>query len=147
LHTGGAGVDLMIVGEKALERAGIRLALEERPNFSVVGETDAGRDILPLVDQTSPDVVLLDADMPGFGALTCLDRIRERHPDVDVIMLAGDADSAQLGSAFSHGAHGVILKTTDPLDLGLAVVQTLDIGFFVPCEAAYDDDDVVAPTI
>ena len=130
---------LLVADDHALTRAGIRHALEERGEFIVVGEADAGPKVVPLVGQTSPDVVLLDTDMPGLDGLTCLERLKTRFPDVAVIMLAADATPAQLQAAFARGARGWILKTIDPDDLGPAIVHALEASVFVPYGPVNDD--------
>jgi DNA-binding NarL/FixJ family response regulator len=130
---------LLVADDHALTRAGIRHALEERGEFTVVGEADAGPKVVPLVGQTSPDVVLLDTDMPGLDGLTCLERLKARFPDVAVIMLAADATPAQLQAAFARGARGWILKTIDPEELGPAIVHALQASVFVPYGPVNDD--------
>jgi DNA-binding NarL/FixJ family response regulator len=131
---------LLIADDHALTRAGIRFALDEREEFTVVGEAETGPQVLPLVGQTTPDVVLLDTDMPGLDGLTCLERMQTRYPDVAVVMLADDANPAQLQAAFARGARGWILKTIDPQELGPAIVHALDASVFVPYGPVHDDD-------
>jgi DNA-binding NarL/FixJ family response regulator len=133
---------LLIADDHALTRAGIRYALEERKDFTVVGEADSGPKVLPLVGQTSPDVILLDTDMPGLDGLTCLERLGARHPEVAVIMLAAEASPARLQAAFARGARGWILKTIDPQELGPAIVRALDATVFVPYGPVHDDSAV-----
>src|SRR5579862_9256266 len=130
---------LLIADDHALTRVGIRYALEKREDLTVVGEADTGPKVLPLVGRTTPDVVLLDTDMPGLDGLTCLERLHAQYPEVAVIMLAAEASPAQLGAAFARGARGWILKTIDPQELGPAIVHALDASVFVPYGPVYDD--------
>ena len=77
---------VLIADDHPLILAGIKHALEEADGFDVVAETNNGSQVLPLVSQTKPDLALLDMRMPGMDGLTCLDRIRARHPDVKVVV-------------------------------------------------------------
>lgn len=130
---------LLIADDHALTRAGVRYALEARPDFTVVGEADTGPKVLPLVGRTTPDVLLLDTEMPGLDGLTCLERMQERFPETAVIMLAAEASPAQLQAAFARGARGWILKTIEPSELGPAIVHAIDGSVFVPYGPITDD--------
>ncbi len=106
--------------------AGERQALEADEGFEIVGEAQLGSEVLPLVGRTAPDVVLLDIRMPGIGGLDCLQRIRERHPDVKVVMCSMSSDPDKIQSAFRLGACGYILKTINPIDLASAIRQAVE---------------------
>ncbi len=130
---------ILIADDHGLTRAGVRAALTAGTGFDVVGEADTGPRVLPLIGQTSPDIVLLDTDMPGLDALTCLERVRERFPDTAVIMLSANADPIQLQAAFARGARGWIVKTIQPGDLGPAIVHALEGSVIVPYGPVHDD--------
>jgi DNA-binding NarL/FixJ family response regulator len=106
--------------------AGARRALELDGGFEVVGEARTGSQVLPLVGRTAPDAVLLDLRMPGVDGLGCLQRIREEHPDVKVVMCSMSADPDQIQGAFKRGACGYVLKTINPIDLGSAIRQAVE---------------------
>jgi len=130
---------LLIAEDHPLVRAGIRLAFDGQDAFTIVGEAERGPQVLPLVAQTGPEVVLLDSDMPGLDRLTCLDRLRTRFPDVAVVILGADADPVQVQAAFVRGARGWILKTIDPQDLAPAIVHALEGTAFAPYGPVQDD--------
>ena len=83
---------VLIADDHPLILAGIRRALEDADGFEVVGEASVGSQVLPMVSQLHPDLVMLDVRMPEMDGLTCLDRIRERHPKVKVVMLSVSTD-------------------------------------------------------
>ena len=60
-----------------IEAVGIALA---RPEFEIVGVAESGSQVLPVVQQTNPDLVVLDLRMPGMDGLTCIRLLRERMP-------------------------------------------------------------------
>lgn len=120
-----SGMNIVLADDHGLMRAGARHALESDQGFDVVGEASSGSEVLPLVARTSPDVVLLDLRMPGVDGLGCLQRIRDSHPEVKVVMCSMSTDTDQIQGAFKRGACGFILKTIDPGDLGSAIRQAV----------------------
>ncbi len=117
---------ILIADDHQLMLAGVRQVLELDGGFEVVAEAHHGTEVVPLVGQTQPEVVLLDMRMPGLDGLVCLDRLRARHPEVRVVMCSMSADPAQIQSAFKRGACGYIVKSINPRDLGSAIRQAVD---------------------
>jgi DNA-binding NarL/FixJ family response regulator len=105
---------------------GVRRALEEEPDIEVVGEAYSGQDVLPLIRETEPDVVLLDVHMPKVEGLVCLDLIRKNHPNVKVVMFSATTTAEDIETALRRGASAYILKTVNPLDLAAAIRQSAD---------------------
>jgi DNA-binding NarL/FixJ family response regulator len=85
---------VVVADDHGLMVEAVRIALAERPEFQIVGVAESGSQVLPVVERTSPHLVLLDLRMPGMDGLTCLRMLRERKPDVKVVVLSGvDADA------------------------------------------------------
>src|SRR4051794_34262759 len=126
---------LVIADDHQLMLEGIRLALADAPDIEVVGETTTGAQVLPLVRQTSPDVVLLDLRMPGMDGLRVLESLRQSHPDVRTVVLSGTDEADVIDAAFQRGAAAFILKRIDPVDLAPVIRQALDGNVFSPVES------------
>ena len=126
---------LLIADDHQLMLEGIRLALADAPDIEIVGETSSGAQVLPLVGQTSPDVVLLDLRMPGMDGLRCLESLRQRHPAVKTVVLSGSDEPELIEAAFQRGATAFILKRIDPVDLAPVIRQALDGNVFSPVDA------------
>jgi DNA-binding NarL/FixJ family response regulator len=105
---------ILLADDHPLLLAGVRQVLELDGGFEIVGEAHHGTEVVPLVSQTQPEVVLLDMRMPGLDGLVCLDRLRARHPEVHVVMCSVSADPEQIQSTFKRGACGYIVKSVDP---------------------------------
>jgi DNA-binding NarL/FixJ family response regulator len=121
---------VVIADDHRLVLDGIRRALEADGGFEIVGETQSGTQVLPLVSRTSPDLVLLDLRMPNMDGLACLDEIRRRHPDVKVVMLSASTSPDLIDTALRRGASAYILKSVDPDDLPSTIRQALDGNIF-----------------
>ena len=73
-------VRVVIADDHRLVLDGIKRALEEDGGFEIVGETQSGTQVLPLVGKTKPDLVLLDVRMPHMDGLACLDQLQHEAP-------------------------------------------------------------------
>jgi DNA-binding NarL/FixJ family response regulator len=116
---------VLIADDHQLMLAAVRMALENAADIEIVGEAQAGDQLLPLVGRTSPDVVILDLRMPGMDGLRCLELLRERYPDVKTIVLSGNDDPAAVEASLARGAVAFIQKTVDPADLAAVIRQAL----------------------
>ncbi|MFF3063432.1 response regulator [Oerskovia sp. NPDC057915] len=120
-------IRVLLVDDEQLVRAGLRMMLGADPGIDVVGEADDGAQALRLVEETSPQVVLMDIRMPRMDGLEALRRLRTTHPDLAVIVLTTfDTDDMVL-TALRDGATGFLLKNTAPPDL-LAAVRAVSAG-------------------
>jgi DNA-binding NarL/FixJ family response regulator len=117
---------VLLADDHRLTLEGIRRALESADDIEVVGEAWNGSQVLPLIGQTSPDVVLLDMRMPGIDGLGCLDRIRLRHPNVKVVIFSVSTNTEHIQAALARGASGYIVKNINPLDLPSALRQAVE---------------------
>ena len=105
---------VVIADDHRLVLDGIRRSLEADGDFEIVGETQSGTQVLPLVGQTKPDLVLLDVRMPQMDGLACLDEIKRRHPDVKVVMLSASTGQDLIEAALRRGAAAYVVKTVNP---------------------------------
>ena len=117
---------VVIADDHRLVLDGIKRALEADGGFEIVGETQSGTQVLPLVGKTNPDLVLLDVRMPHMDGLACLDQLRTRHPDVKVVMLSASANPELVESALRRGASAYVIKTVNPDDLPATLRQALE---------------------
>ena len=92
----------------------------------MVGQTDAGPHVLPLVGRTLPDLVLMDVHMPGMDGLTCLDLIRERHPDIKVVLISAAGEPSDIQAALRRGASGFLRKNINPAEIPAALRSAVD---------------------
>ncbi|HEY7379627.1 MAG TPA: response regulator transcription factor [Gaiella sp.] len=121
---------VVIADDHRLMLDGIRRALEVDESFEIVGETQNGAEVLPLVAETSPDLVLLDVRMPNMNGLVCLDEIRRRHPDVKVVMLSASTSRDLIDTALRRGASAYVVKSLDPVDLPATLRSAVEGNVF-----------------
>lgn len=117
---------VLIADDQLLILNGVRGALESAHDIDVVGATQRGHEVVALVEEHRPDLVLLDHLMAGAQGAAGVRRIKERHPDVKVVTLSASEDSAQIAEALAAGADAYIGKRINPGDLACALRQLVD---------------------
>jgi DNA-binding NarL/FixJ family response regulator len=134
-------VRTVIADDHQLILLSLRAALEADPGFEVVGETDSGAHVLPLVARTTPELVVMDVRMPGMDGLTALDLLRSRHPEVKVVLLSATDDREVIQSALRRGASGYLLKSINPDEIPAALRAALNQNaFFAPAGGETSDE-------
>ena len=116
-------ISVLIVDDHALVRRGFRRLLEDDPSIAVVSEAGNGEEAIRLVEALKPDVVVMDAAMPGTGGLAATRAILARDPTVKILMLSMYSEETLVRQALESGARGYILKNALDLDLAAAVTR------------------------
>jgi DNA-binding NarL/FixJ family response regulator len=119
-------IRVLLADDHRLMLEGIRASLSAVEGFEIVGEARKGSQVLPLVGQLQPDVVLLDIRMPEMDGLACLELIKKRYPDVKVVVLSVYNDAEHIHAALARGAAAYIVKSINPADLPAAVSQAVE---------------------
>jgi len=114
-------VRVLIVDDTTLMRQGIKSLLEKRENIEFVGEAASAQEAVELTETLSPDVILLDQDMPGLDSAEAIKLIKERLPKAEIIVLAEDTDDQKSCRTLEAGAIGYVLKDINPEDLVRAI--------------------------
>jgi DNA-binding NarL/FixJ family response regulator len=116
---------ILIADDHGLMLEAIKLALEHESDLQVVGEAESGSQLLPLVAQTEPDVVVLDLQMPGIDGVACIRLIRQRFPLVRAIVLSAYDSDEMIKAALEAGADAFISKSVDPAELARALRRVI----------------------
>jgi DNA-binding NarL/FixJ family response regulator len=105
------------VDDHSLIRAGVRALVLDIPGYAVIGEANDGSQLLEMVEQLSPDIILLDISMKVTGGLEALQRLKRVRPQSKVLILSMHTDPALIMQALESGAHGYLLKDTTATEL------------------------------
>lgn len=103
-------IRIALIDDHTLFRSGIKALLTRQDNYEVVGEAADGLSGVKLVEQTDPDVVLLDLDMPVMNGREALAQILSSRPEQVVVMLTVSEDSEDLTECMRLGARSFLLK-------------------------------------
>ena len=114
-------IKVLLADDHHLVRRGFRRLLEDDPEIRVVAEASDGDEAVRLAVETQPDVVVMDAAMPGIGGLAATRALLERLPATVVLMLSMHSEQTVVQQAIGAGARGYVLKNAIDLDLAAAV--------------------------
>jgi two-component system, NarL family, response regulator LiaR len=112
---------VLIVDDHALVREGIASLLAACDDIEVVGSAERAVDALEQVGELGVDVVLMDLAMPDVDGVTATARLRQQHPDVQVVVLTGYGNEVSVRAAVVAGAKACLLKTVGVDELADAV--------------------------
>ena len=120
---------IVLADDHLMLRQSLRRMLEEQPDLEVVGEAKDGIELLTLLqlNQSSPQLVILDITMPNLGGIEATRKIKTTYPGVKVLILTVHKDNEYLKQAISAGAEGYLLKEEMGTELFLAI-QTIQQG-------------------
>jgi DNA-binding NarL/FixJ family response regulator len=110
-------IQVMLVDDHTMVRAGLKVLLEQIPDIHVVGEAANGFQAIDLAKQLQPDVILMDLSMPGMDGIEAIKRILAILPGQHIIVLTAFLDEERLLQAVRAGAQGCVDKTIPPEDL------------------------------
>ncbi len=124
---------VLLADDHKLMRTGLRLIVDQHPEFTVVGEADDGRQAVSLVETLRPDVVVMDVGMPRLNGIDAAAQITEAHPETAVVMLSMHSDEGYVLRALKAGARAYLLKDSAEADLSRAITAVIEgKSFFSP---------------
>lgn len=114
-------IRVLLVDDHKVVRQGLRMFLGLDDEIEVVGEADDAEQAVQLVEELSPDIVLMDLVMPGKDGVWATEEIKARHSDVGVIALTSFLEDDKVIGVVRAGAIGYLLKDTDAEELCNAI--------------------------
>ena len=108
---------ILIVDDHAIAREGLKTILRDDPDFDVVAESGSAAGLAQLVQRTHPDVVLLDARLPGISGAEACRQLVAADPDIAVLMVSSYSDDRLVEECIRAGAKGYMVKDIERLSL------------------------------
>jgi two-component system, NarL family, nitrate/nitrite response regulator NarL len=105
-------IRIVIADDHPIFRDGLRKLLMLEEDFRVVAEARDGKEVLEVLDEHQPDILLLDLKMPGLDGLTALQKLQNSRTKTKVIVLTASEDKNQFVQAMKFGTCGIVLKQT-----------------------------------
>jgi DNA-binding NarL/FixJ family response regulator len=135
-----ASYSIILADDHVLVRQGLRRLLEGMDDLEVVGEANDGLDLLQLLKQVTPQMVILDIFMPNLRGIEAITEIKTIRPDLKILILTMHRDKEYLYLALSAGAKGYLLKEDAPKELYSAIAQVRQGKTYI---SPYFSDQVV----
>jgi DNA-binding NarL/FixJ family response regulator len=126
----GDAIRVAIADDHILFRAGVKTALTMHKDIRMVAEADNGMQLLNLLKHITPDVILLDIQMPIMDGITTLPEIKKLYPEVKVIMLTMHNDHSMISKLMELGANAYLTKNSDSEVIYEAVKTVFEQEYF-----------------
>ena len=118
-------IKVLIADDQELIRQSLQIVLGIKEDISVIGTAGNGNEVIKLVQKEKPDVILMDVRMPEVDGVQCTRMIKERYPQIKIIILTTFDDDEFVFSALKYGASGYLLKgiSMDELEKAIRTVH------------------------
>lgn len=119
----------------------MRRALERSDNVEVVGEAHSRVELMSLVERRGPEIVLLDLRMPDVQGTDHIEELKQRWPELKVVVLSATEDRAAIDSAMRAGASAFLVKSVTPSDIAALLRQVAGGAVFHPVSTAAENGE------
>lgn len=119
-------VKVMIADDHSMIREGLKQLLELEGEFRVIGEACDGVECLEKLNIISPDILLLDINMPNMNGLEVLRALKEKQIDIKVLVLTVHNEVEYLLKAVDIGVNGYLLKDSESAELKQAIISIVN---------------------
>ncbi len=114
-------IKVVLVDDHSMIRIGLKAYFDTIPDIEVVGEAGSGEEALRVVEETHPDVILMDLIMTGMDGVEATQQVKRICPTCKVIILTSYHEDSHIFPAIRAGALSYVLKDIDPDDLAKAI--------------------------
>ena len=114
-------IKILLVEDDELFRLGLRVRLQQEPGLEIIAEAEDGETAIELVNQHSLDVVILDIGLPGMGGIEACYQIKQKYPNLPVLVLTSHSQKSLITRLIEVGAQGYCLKGVASEKLVLAL--------------------------
>lgn len=133
---GNQPIRVVLADDHDLVRSGIKALLSMVEGVEVIAEARDGKELVTLVEDLKPDVVMTDISMPGMDGITAISEIHGKHPEVRLLVLSMYDTVDFVKRAVSNGACGYLMKDAPPFELEQALRSVMATGsYFSPAIA------------
>ena len=120
-------IRVLLAEDQAMIREALAALLSFEDDIEVVAQVGRGDEVLKAANDTSPDVALLDIEMPGLDGLTAAAELKKRHPNTSIVILTTFGRPGYLRRAMESGVSGFIVKDS-PADKLAQTIRQVKAG-------------------
>lgn len=124
-------IKVLIADDQQLIRESLRIVINTQKDFQVIGTVSNGKEVLSFIEKNKPDVILMDVRMPVMDGTVCTKYVKQKYPEIKVIILTTFDDDDFIFSALKYGASGYLLKGGKPEDIFKAIRTAVSGGAMI----------------
>jgi len=129
-------IKVLIADNHPIVRLGIKQVLSTSPDFEVIGDVATTSELFNSLDKVTPDVVMLEMDIPEINGIATLRKLKQEYPSIKVLIYSGQSEDVYALSTIRAGAYGYLSKTADLDYIISAVKKVSDGNMFITNELA-----------
>jgi DNA-binding NarL/FixJ family response regulator len=129
-------INVLIADNHPIVRLGIKQVLEDRDDMKVLAAVGTTSSLFQSLAKATPDVLILEMDIPEINGIATLRRMKQEYPDVKVLIYSGQSEDVYALSTIRAGASGYLSKTANPSSLAEAIEKVSHGGMFITNELA-----------
>ena len=114
-------IKVLIADDQELIRESLKIVLGANEDMEVTGTAENGEQVLSEIKREKPNVILMDIRMPGIDGVECTRLVKEKYPDISIIVLTTFDDDEYIFGALKYGASGYLLKGISMKNLAEAI--------------------------
>lgn len=137
-------IRVLLADDHPLVQEGLSARLEAQEGIELVGVALSGEELIALAEQVQPDVVITDITMPGISGLEAVQQLRQRHPELKILVFTMHDNKEYIRRAVACGADGYLLKDAPPEQMLFALQEVYRGGHYFGSsvsEALLSEDD------
>lgn len=122
----------VIADDHVMVREGLTVVLERIPGMSVVAQARSWTEAIPVIDEFSPDIALLDVRMPGIDAAEGVAILRRRHPNLRMVLISAFDCDEDIYGVIRAGANGFVVKSCTAEEIPICIHTVLQGNRWLP---------------
>lgn len=123
-------IKYIVADDHAIFRQGIKYSLEGFEHLHCAGEAGSGEELMEVLKNTTPDVILMDLKMPGMDGVAATKEVRSRYPGVKIIVLTMYDDEQYIMHMLDMGANAYLVKNTEPAEIAKAMSSVIENEYY-----------------
>jgi DNA-binding NarL/FixJ family response regulator len=129
-------IKVIVADNHPIVRYGINSLLRGAEDIRIIGDVSTTNALFELLKDQSPDVIIMELDIPQINGIAALRYIKEEYPDVKVLIYSGQSEDVYALSTIRAGASGYLSKASDAENLATAITKVARGSMFITNELA-----------
>ena len=123
-------IKIIIADDYKIFREGLKVGLSADEGLEVIAEADNGEDLVKLLDAYTPDVILMDLEMPIMDGMEATKIVRKKYPTMKVLVVSMYEDDKFIIHLMENGANGYLLKNAEPDEIRRSIYAVHENGYY-----------------